>query len=438
MLHNRLYIILLAILFAGCSKDKTTSLFGEKPEERMEKALAEYKATLTGSTYGWKTVVYPAAGGGYSFFFRFGTNDRVTMYSDVTLEAAGTAKESTYRLKAVQRPSLLFDTYSYLHLLSDPDPNVYGGETGSGYAVDFEYAIDSVSADTIKLTGISFNTKMILVKATQAEAEAYTAGSYANLITDMEEYMLQHPWLYLQFADGNRLQVSVNTFTKTFTLIYIDDAEQVKLLSSPYYYTLNGIYLQTPIVYEGDAFHEVFWDSAQQVFYVTIDGQRVEVKVALTSVVPMHRLLGVDFSSLIVPPQQLPGWSASFTTIYADIATSLINGPYGLTLYYTEFAFDVNQQIMNMDVYVIQNNSLFLARYPFTYTKTADGVFNFTGQAFQGNAAVIATDMMPLLNYIRNDRFTMDFIVDTQGGNGKLGQLKSVEHPDFFFTGFPQ
>lgn len=438
MLHNRLYIILLAILFAGCSKDKTTSLFGEKPEERMEKALAEYKATLTGSTYGWKTVVYPAAGGGYSFFFRFGANDRVTMYSDVTLEAAGTAKESTYRLKAVQRPSLLFDTYSYLHLLSDPDPNVYGGETGSGYAVDFEYAIDSVSADTIKLTGISFNTKMILVKATQAEAEAYTAGSYANLITDMEEYMLQHPWLYLQFADGNRLQVSVNTFTKTFTLIYIDDAEQVKLLSSPYYYTLNGIYLQTPIVYEGDAFHEVFWDSAQQVFYVTIDGQRVEVKVALTSVVPMHRLLGVDFSSLIVPPQQLPGWSASFTTIYADIATSLINGPYGLTLYYTEFAFDVNQQIMNMDVYVIQNNSLFLARYPFTYTKTADGVFNFTGQAFQGNAAVIATDMMPLLNYIRNDRFTMDFIVDTQGGNGKLGQLKSVEHPDFFFTGFPQ
>lgn len=438
MLHNRLYIILLAILFAGCTKDKTTSLFGEKPEERMAKALAEYKAALTGSTYGWKTVVFPAAGGGYSFFFRFGANDRVTMYSDVTLEAAGTAMESTYRLKAVQRPSLLFDTYSYLHLLSDPDPNVYGGETGSGYAVDFEYAIDSVSADTIKLTGISFDTKMILVKATQAEAEAYTAGSYGNLISDMEEYMLQHPWLYLQFADGNRLQVSVNTFTKTFTLIYIDDADEVKLLSSPYYYTLNGIYLQTPITYEGDTFHELFWDSVRQVFYVTIDGQRVEVKVALTSVVPMHRLLGVDFSSLIVPPQQLPGWSASFTTIYAGIATSLINGPYGLTLYYTEFAFDVNQQTMNVDVYVIQNNSLFLARYPFTYTKTADGIFNFTGQAFQGNAAVIATDMMPLLNYIRNDRFTMDFIVDTQGGNGKLGQLKSVEHPDFFFTGFPQ
>lgn len=438
MLHNRLYIILLAILFAACKKDKTTSLFGEKPEERMEKALAEYKATLTGSTYGWKTVVYPSAGGGYSFYFRFGTNDRVTMYSDVTLDAAGTGKESTYRLKAVQRPSLLFDTYSYLHLLSDPDPNVYGGQTGSGYSVDFEYAIDSVSADIIKLTGISFDTKMILVKATQAEAEAYTAGSFANLIGGMENYMLQHPWLYLQFSDGKRLQVSINTFTKTFTLIYIDDADQVKLLSTPYYYTLNGIYLQQAIVYGGNTFHEVFWDSAKEVFYVTIDGQRIEVKVAPTSVVPMHRLLGVDFSSLIVPPQELPGWSPTFTTIYTTAASSIQNGPYRLTLYYTEFAFDVSQQVMNVDVYIIQDNTLYLARYPFTYTKTANGIFNFTGQTFGDNANAIANDMKPLLDYIRNDRFTMDFIVDTQGGNGKLGQLKSVEHPDFFFTGFPQ
>ncbi len=433
MLHNRLYIILLAILFAGCSKDKTTSLFGEKPEERMEKALAEYKATLTGSTYGWKTVVYPAAGGGYSFYFRFGTNDRVTMFSDVTSQAAGTSMESTYRLKAVQRPSLLFDTYSYLHLLSDPDPNVYNGETGSGYAIDFEYAIDSVSADTIKLTGLSFGTKMILVKATQAEAEAYTAGNYGNLIAGIDDYIQQTPWLYLQFQDGNKLQVSINTFTKTFTLIYIDGSGQVQLLSSPYYYTLNGIYLQTPITYEGNTFQEVFWDSTKEVFYVTIDGQRIEVKVAPASVVPMHKLLGIDFSSLIVPPQQLPGWSGTFTNIYTTIASTM---PFNLTLYFTEFAFDVNQQVMNVNVYVIQNNALFLAQYPFTYTMTANGVFNFTAQPFEGNALAIAAHMAPLLDYIRNDRFTMELFADTQEGNGILGQLKSVEHPDFFFTGF--
>jgi hypothetical protein len=436
MLYNRLYILLLAFLFAACSKDKTQSLFGEKPEERLEEAMKEYKATLTGSAYGWKTVVYPDAGGGYAFYFKFGTNDRVTMYSDVTMEAAAESMESTYRLKAVQRPSILFDTYSYLHLLSDPDPNVYGGTTGQGYAVDFEYSIDAVSADTIKLTGIANNTKMVLVKATQAEAEAYAAGKFATLIDDVGTYMSTHPWLYLQFSDGVKLQVSANAFTKTFTLIYIDAAGQVQLLSTAYYYTLNGLYLKDPITYNGNTFHEVFWDPVKEVFYVTVNGQRVEVQVAPSSVVPAHRLLGVDFSSLIVPPQTLPGWSADFTTIYTTAANAIRTGPYRLTLYYTEFAFDVAQGIMNVDVYVIQNNNLYLAEYPFTYTKTAAGVFKFTGQTFGGNAALIATEMKPLLDYIRNDRFTMDFLVDSQ--EGKLAQLKSVEHPTFFFSGYPQ
>jgi len=438
MIHNRLYIILLAILFAGCSKDKTESLFGEKPEERMQEALAQYKETLTGSTYGWKTVVFPTDGGGYSFYYRFGTNDRVTMFSDVTLDAAGTGFESTYRLKAVQRPSLLFDTYSYLHLLSDPDPGVYGGVVGQGYAVDFEYSIDTVSTDTIKLTGITYGTKMQLIKATQAEAESYANGSFETLITDVEDYVLQHPWLYLQLADGNKLQVGLNSFTKTFTLIYIDNAGQVQILSTAYYYTLNGISLKTPIIYNGQSLQELSWDSVQEVFYVTIGGQRVDVKAASSSVVPAHRLLGVDFTSIIVPPTPLTGWSPTYRSISDTLAAHLVNGRYGLTLYAIQYEFDVTQQIMNANVFVIQNNTRFLAQYPFTYTKTTDGVFNFTAQPFSGNAALIATDTKPLLDYIRNDRFTLDFVIDVQDGNGRLGQMKSVEHPEFYFSGFLQ
>ncbi|QHS58930.1 DUF4302 domain-containing protein [Chitinophaga agri] len=436
MLYNRLYILLLAILFAACSKDKTESLFGEKPEERMEAAIKEYKATLAGSTYGWKTVIYPDAGGAYAFYFKFGTNDRVTMFSDVTLDAAGQSMESTYRLKAVQRPSLLFDTYSYLHLLADPDPNVFGGVTGEGYSVDFEYSIDDASADTIRLTGIAKDTKMVLVKATQAEAEAYAAGDLATLIDATESYMLQEPWLYLQFSDGVRLQVSVSTFYKTFTLLYIDGSGQVQKLSTPYYYTLNGIHLKTPITYNGNMFSEILWDPVKKLFYVTVNGQRIEVKTASGSVVPVHRLIGIDFSSLIVTPAPMPGWAPAYTTISANIADGLINGPYTLQLYYTEYAFDVAQQVMNVNVVVTRNGNQYLAQYPFTYTKTNDGVFNFTGQAYSGNAALVATTMKPLLDYIRNDRFTIDYYVDSQ--EGKLGQLKSVEHPDFYFTGYPQ
>lgn len=358
------------------------------------------------------------------------------MFSDITLEAAGNGIESTYRLKAVQRPSLLFDTYSYLHVLADPSPNVYNGVTGTGYSIDFEYSIDNVSADTIKLTGIAFNTRMVLVKATQTEAEGYSRGDYESILAAINDYTIHNPWLYLQFRDGNRLQVALNNFFKTFTLSYIDDADQVQLLSSPYYYTLNGIYLEQPFTYKGNTFHELFWDVDRHVFYVTVDGQRVKVQVSPSAVVPMHRLLGIEFDAIIVPPQQLPGWSPLFTTLYQELAQTILTGSFRLTLYYTEFDFDVPQRIMNVNMYVIQNNQLFLAQYPFTYTKTSSGVFNFTQQPFEGNAAAIAGATQTLLGYINNDRFTTDFFIDQQDGNGRLGQLKSVEHPDFFFTGF--
>ncbi|SFW31840.1 DUF4302 domain-containing protein [Chitinophaga sancti] len=424
-----LYLLLLACLL-GCRKEQTKSIFGETPDQRLAKALADYKSRLTGAEYGWKTAVFPAAGGGYSFYFTFDTAGRVNMYGDVTWDAAHTPQNSTYRLKAMQRPSLLFDTYSYLHLLADPDPNVYGGVTGQGYSVDFEYSIDSVANDTIKLTGITYSTKMILVKATKAEHDAYTTGQFGQQLTDIENNLADFPWQYLQFADGKKLQVSINTVAKNFTLIYLDDAGKVQLISTPYYYTTDGLYLQTPITYGTYTFNEAFWDADNQVFYIKVNGSRMDVQVADNSIIPMHLLLGVSFSSIVVPPQAIPGWSTDFTNMWKSIAASLKTGNYRLTLYYTYFTFDPGQQVLKLDVYIIQNNNLYMAEYPYTYTKTAAGVFDFTAQAYQGNAALIATDLAPLRSHLQNDHFTMDFFA------GTLGQLKSVEDQGFYFTGY--
>lgn len=438
MYYIRLYIILLTLLFAGCSRDKTGSIFGEKPEERIARVLAEHKATLTGAQFGWKTVIYPPGGGGYGFFFTFGTNDRVRMNADLTLETAGTANESTYRLKAVQRPSLLFDTYSYLHLLSDPDPNVFGGEVGEGYEVDFEFSIDSVLTDTIKLTGITFGTKIIMTRATQAEYNAYTTGAYEGLIATMEDYLTEFPWQFLQFADGRRIQVSADGIRKLFSMSYIDDAGAVQLLTTAYSYTLNGILLQTPLTYNGNTFRELLWDADNNVFYIMVNNQRVNVQVSPTAVVPMHKLLGTEFNLLQVAPptQPMPGWSATYTNVWTAVGDAIRTGPYELTIYYADYSFDVESATMTLYIHVIQDNLLYTAIYPFSYTKTSAGVFNFTGLPYSGNAAVIAEDMKPFLDYLREDRFNMDFYIDQQQGYGRLGQLISIENPDFYFTGF--
>src|SRR5204862_5715275 len=79
----------------------------------------------------------------------------------------------------LQQPSLLFDTYSYLHVLADPNPDVNGGTVGGGLFSDFEFYFDSNSADTIQLVGRLNGSKMSLVKATPAEENAYNSGQLA-------------------------------------------------------------------------------------------------------------------------------------------------------------------------------------------------------------------------------------------------------------------
>jgi hypothetical protein len=68
----------------------------------------------------------------------------------------------------LQQPSLIFDTYSYLHLLADPDPNVNGGRVGAGLSSDFEFYVDSTVADTMKLVGRFNGSKAILTKGKPA------------------------------------------------------------------------------------------------------------------------------------------------------------------------------------------------------------------------------------------------------------------------------
>src|SRR5690606_32590890 len=97
---------------SSCQNDDEALPIGERPDERLNSTLANYKSQLVNAPYGWKGVLYPGAGGGYSFYFVFLQDDRVIMYSDIDANTAAVPLESTYRLKAMQRPSLLFDTYS--------------------------------------------------------------------------------------------------------------------------------------------------------------------------------------------------------------------------------------------------------------------------------------------------------------------------------------
>ena len=110
MNKNLLYYLLAITLVASCRKDDDNA-FDKSPDERLNETLAAYQKALSGSQFGWNANLITADGGYYRFYFSFNDSNRVQMYSDFDSTTATVLKESSYRLKALQQPSLIFDTY---------------------------------------------------------------------------------------------------------------------------------------------------------------------------------------------------------------------------------------------------------------------------------------------------------------------------------------
>jgi hypothetical protein len=243
IMKKTLAIILLVIAaFTGCKKDDQ-SLFNKSPDDRLNEAIAAYQAKLTDAPDGWKGFVYPKSGGVYSFYFKFDNANRVKMLSSFDSASAVNLKESSYRLKALQQPSLLFDTYSYLHVLADPNPNVNGGALGAGLQSDFEFYFDSSSADTINLVGRFNGSKATLIKATPEEAAGYVGGQLA------QGFLLNKLLTYFE-----RLTIGSETFDfhiepSARTLSFLDATGNLldTMKSTRYYMTYGGIGFIKPI-----------------------------------------------------------------------------------------------------------------------------------------------------------------------------------------------
>lgn len=238
-----LYFLSIAALFSSCRKDDS-HLFSKSPDERLNEALATYQTRLTAATDGWKGFVYPKSGGVYSFYFKFNDSNRVVMLSSFDSASAATPKESSYRLKALQQPSLLFDTYSYLHVLADPNPNINGGAVGAGLQSDFEFYFDSSSADTINLVGRFNGSKATLVKATPEEAAGFMNGQLA------QGFLLNKLLTYYKRLTTSSATIDLHIDPSARSISIPDATGNLldTLLTTKYYMTFGGIAFTKPIV----------------------------------------------------------------------------------------------------------------------------------------------------------------------------------------------
>lgn len=241
---RKILLFSLLIIFALSACEKEEQGPEQKPDERINEILDSYKSQLVGSTFGWKAILYPEGGAGYNFLFQFTDNDRVQMYSDINATTAAEAMNSSYRLQALQRPALLFDTYSYLHMLADPDAEKSGGDWGEGQYSDFEFSFESASADTIILSGNYNNSRLVLIRATEDASTNYigriaaTAAAFEN-IANFTTY-------FKRLTLGSQAyDISVHIPSRQITFSYYE-GDFARSFTTTYYYTENGLVLLEP------------------------------------------------------------------------------------------------------------------------------------------------------------------------------------------------
>jgi hypothetical protein len=261
------------IAFAACKKEDSHP-FNQSPLDRMQAVLDSDQATFVSAPYGWRAVVFPDSGksGGYTFYWKFTNTNRVTMLADINSTTIDQSFESSYRMKGLQQPSLIFDTYSYLHILSDPNGNVNGGTTGKGLVSDFEFSVDSVMKDTVKLTGRVNGSKAFMVHATQQESQDF-AGSFGNAM-DFENIANLTTYFKRLVLGSNQFDISVDLTNRTITFTWVEGGV-VKTFTTGYFYANGKVVLAQPFTANGITikdFSNISYDATNSIIHVTAAG----------------------------------------------------------------------------------------------------------------------------------------------------------------------
>lgn len=272
-----LYYLLVVALVASCRKD--TRVFDQSPDERINETLAAYQKAISGSTYGWNGNLVTGSGGFYRFYFSFNDSNRVQMYSDWDSTTSSVLAESSYRLKALQQPSLIFDTYSYIHILSDPDASVNGGVYGQGLKSDFEFRIDSVTADSISLTGRLNGSKLTLKKATQQDRTVWQNKQVqAGVVAFRNYWKLLLYWRRLTYA-GTQYELQFDSTYKKVTVSW-KTGGQTQSVTRGYYFWANGVYFSDPVINGSQTipgFVITGFNAASQIMSVTVNGTAANI-----------------------------------------------------------------------------------------------------------------------------------------------------------------
>lgn len=273
-----LSLVLLAL--SSCKKIDDSSVFDKSLDQRLNEKMGGYQSTLVGAPNGWKAVIYTQAGILYSFYFKFTDSNRVQMLANIDSTSAVTLRESSWRLKALQQPSLLFDTYNYIHVIADPDSRVSGGTQGSGQRSDFEFYFDDRNStpDMMMLVGRFNGSRMEMRKASAQEEAGYVSGQMAGAL-QLSKIFTYYKRLVINGTDS--IDININTARRVFAAVddsgnLLDTARRAR-----YSAIVGGIALEKPLKVGSKSVMEIKdfqFNQATNRINMTINGEPAVLK----------------------------------------------------------------------------------------------------------------------------------------------------------------
>jgi hypothetical protein len=435
LIFNLLTLVAISAFLLSC-QENYNPVFSEGPDERLGKTLARYDSILLSAPNGWTGKLETKLGPQFFYYFNFKDEGKVEMFSDFNQTTAAVSKVGTWVVKALQRPTLTFDTYSYIHLPADPNGNVNGGVTGIGLGSDFQFAITNVTEDSIVLEGIQNGSKMILKKANPAEVVALTEGHLANMLL----YINTHKNLRISLSGGELVPLALNIPARNMASQYLKtNGDEIGELRSAFNFTTTGISLTSAFNINGLTFTEIRWDDIKQEFYIDKDNKIIneETLYIFHPATPITSSIGINFSLIQIPENSdvnpYPGQSPDFINAYTQAKESMLTGQLKLDLRKINLVFDPAENKTKIEVHVTQNGAVFVCQYFYSYTLSDEGVLKLEFMEADGNGWAIQPDMFPLLSYLENDNFTMEYV---GGSYSLMAGLFSVDNPGFSFTGF--
>lgn len=430
MKHAYILLILLPFLFA-CQKDYTFD--GVRPDERLSEALSQYEVLLKDAPHGWKGHLYTQEGNGFGFLFNFDGKNRVQMLADIDPTTDTESKESSYRLKAALLPSLFFDTYSYIHLLADPDPGVLGGEPAWGYYSDFEFSIVRQNVDSVFLKGNLNGSKLILVKATAEEATAYRAGNLRTLKEDFITYSNENRFPYIMTKTGDLLAMNFNLSKKKLTLSY-DSANQIINKSIGFAFSgLNYLELEKPISYGGTKVQRLALDRNANSLTGLDGSSTVNLFSSSTPLFSFNQMLGVQFQYVLIPfEEEVPGSGTDFNNRRLAVLEAMKQVLPNSSYPYLAVRIDKKEQSLILTLVIELNGQTYIANYGYYYTMNGDTYKFVFEKTMDANAEYLIDAMVPMLQGFVIGDFTFDYHLNN---TALMGYGQSSTNPTFKFLG---